>query len=213
MPKKIVGFLSACICPYAADATILSSSGNTPSAIQSACLQADSIDSCRSCFFASTSTGNYNFSSFRHSQTITFDTDFNECRTADGTQYFYNYDDCFTNVAGDDEIACSSCMLGEVATIDGDGVGIRFEIASNGNYYCYIETEQYVRCADAYYGFPWDNDNDTLQGCSKCPMPGIKTSGTYGRESFITDCYIAANTAQKDTTGTYVYTSDCHYKN
>ncbi|MBN1324651.1 MAG: hypothetical protein JW974_00285 [Alphaproteobacteria bacterium] len=59
-----------------------------------------------------------------------------------------------------------------------------------------------VSCATGYY------KNSTV--CTACPTPGTSADHNTGA---ITTCYITANDPLSDTTGTYVYTTNCYYTN
>ena len=69
------------------------------------------------------------------------------------------------------------------------------------------ETSTSYRCAANYYGNP-ETDSS---GCVSC--------GTYGGAKVLskagstkkTDCYIPANTEVTDSTGTFVFTTNCYY--
>ncbi len=61
------------------------------------------------------------------------------------------------------------------------------------------------RCADGYYGTAAPSGTS---GCTKCTSPGTSDAGN---NSAITKCYIPKNTTGSDTTGTYIYTTDCYY--
>lgn len=56
-------------------------------------------------------------------------------------------------------------------------------------------------CSDGYYG------NGAT--CTRCPTPGT----TSGYTTQISGCYIPANTPLMDSSGTYLYTSNCKYTN
>lgn len=74
------------------------------------------------------------------------------------------------------------------------------------------DTVATYRCGAGYYGKP----TSETAGCSKCP--GFEPSGEISAISSeiprtaITNCYIKANKAMSDTTGTYIYTDGCFYK-
>ncbi|MDE6478194.1 MAG: hypothetical protein K2L94_03010 [Alphaproteobacteria bacterium] len=63
-------------------------------------------------------------------------------------------------------------------------------------------SSQKYRCAAGYYG----TSSNGTSGCTRCPSNGNSNAGTTS----ITGCYI---TSGSDATGSYVYTSNCYYKN
>lgn len=65
---------------------------------------------------------------------------------------------------------------------------------------------QSYRCSAGYYG----STTNGTSGCSKCPIPGTSLAG---QNSAIGQCYIPSNTPQTDTTGQYIYSSNCYYTN
>ena len=64
------------------------------------------------------------------------------------------------------------------------------------------KTTEY-RCAAGYYG----NTLNGNSGCSACPRGGTSPAGSKS----ITSCYLPNGTSGTDSTGSYVYTSDCYY--
>lgn len=52
------------------------------------------------------------------------------------------------------------------------------------------------------------NAANKITPCERCPLPGT-TAGLGATD--VTDCYIAAGSIGRDTTGTYTYSSDCYY--
>lgn len=68
-----------------------------------------------------------------------------------------------------------------------------------------VETTSY-RCAVGYYGIA----TLSATGCTKCPDGGTTSSAG---SLHITDCYKAAGTTSKDTSGTYTFTDKCSYQN
>lgn len=141
---------------------------------------------------------------------------------AEDIEYFSGRDECNNSWLYSELMdECLACMYGknnEITEIDGcldDTCAIRYAYDnSNESTWCEIKDgqERFIACAEGYYGFPWAADDIALRGCDRCPGGGT-SNAMAGQEKVITDCYIAADTAQKDTTGTYVYTSDCYYKN
>ncbi len=138
---------------------------------------------------------------------------------AEDQEYFGSVQECndswLSSELTDECLICLRGRNGEIAEIDGgmaDWNAIRYVYDnSNDSTWCEILEDHNVACAAGFYGFPWAADGDyELRGCDRCPGGGTSMA-VAGQEKAITDCYIAANTAQKDTTGTYVYTNDCHY--
>lgn len=79
---------------------------------------------------------------------------------------------------------------------------------------CSNTTEPYVECHAGYYLV---SEGNAISGytktCEQCPSLGqnnVKGRSAYGSTS-ITQCYIPLNTDILDATGTYWFTSDCHY--
>lgn len=68
------------------------------------------------------------------------------------------------------------------------------------------EFSQKYRCSEGYYG----TTSNGTSGCSKCPAPGTSTAG---QNSTISYCYIPSNTSLDDTSGTYIFNSNCYYTN
>jgi len=54
------------------------------------------------------------------------------------------------------------------------------------------------------------NDANILKGCIPCPFGGTTSSDMVAKPP-ITSCYIPAGQDVTDETGTYTFTSDCHY--
>lgn len=75
-------------------------------------------------------------------------------------------------------------------------------------------------CADGYYGTnPRCIIGWPCQGCTKCPSLGdvegktawLLSSGYPGGGETITDCFIKKDVELEDSTGTYVFESNCFY--
>ena len=80
------------------------------------------------------------------------------------------------------------------------------------NITCSSRTE--YRCASGYYG---TSSNGTT-GCNHCPeqkwSDNVSTAATSNAGStVITDCYLQSGTSGFDSTGDFIYTSNCHYSN
>lgn len=134
-------------------------------------------------------------------------------------EYFSSVQECndswLSSELTDECLFCLQGRNGEIAEIDGsmaDWNAIRYVYDnSNDSTWCEILDDSKVACGAGFYGFPWAADGDyELRGCDRCPGNGTSRA-VAGQEKAITDCYIAANEPQKDITGTYVYTGDCHY--
>lgn len=79
------------------------------------------------------------------------------------------------------------------------------------NYKCdgtYTTTTEY-RCAAGYYGDAKGTSLTNLTGCVQCPSGGTSVAGS----TVITSCYLPSWTTGSDSTGSYIYTSDCYYNN
>ena len=79
---------------------------------------------------------------------------------------------------------------------------------------CSNTTQPYVECHAGYYLVSKGNSiSGYTKTCEQCPSLGqnnVKGRSAYGSTS-ITQCYIPLNTDILDATGTYLFTSDCHY--
>ncbi len=232
MKNKILTSVTALILmvPFGAQAEILSSHDYNVSDMYYKCWEYDNggdqaseiTNACMDCFFLS-NDGVINISSYRRKGKIEFNTQNLRCTDYDLSNWLYydTYEACDNDLPSGIADKCYWCLYGynkEISSIDDSNYGgydeyrgIRFEYNPNTDMsLCYIENESLIACADGWYGFPWDNDNDRLGGCTKCPGNG--TSDTHwGQDKYITDCYIPKDTPFKDTTGTYIYTKDCPY--
>lgn len=78
------------------------------------------------------------------------------------------------------------------------------------NYNCSRSLD--ARCAKGAYGT--NPKAAPYSGCTQCPNDENNTPGTSAAGSqSITDCYIPSGTTYSDNTGTWQYTSPCHYTN
>lgn len=89
---------------------------------------------------------------------------------------------------------------------------------------CMCEPTWHFSCADGYYGTASCNNLPTLEGtrnctgCTKCPtLDGVdaftqRNLFVAPGGSSITDCFIKANIELNDSTGTYIFESNCNYK-
>ena len=73
------------------------------------------------------------------------------------------------------------------------------------------KTTNVYRCASGYYG----TSSNGTSGCSRCPLD--TATGMYGNSpagaSTIIACYQPSGRTGSDSTGTFVYTSNCGYQN
>lgn len=69
---------------------------------------------------------------------------------------------------------------------------------------CTVYTKNYTACKKGYYL----TNKAGMTLCEKCPSPGTSDDGN---NTDYTACYIPAGTIMTDETGTFTYTSDCHY--
>ncbi|MCM1294253.1 MAG: hypothetical protein NC311_01680 [Muribaculaceae bacterium] len=182
---------------------------------------------CLSCF--QVSNPDPNAFTLRSRGRITFNTDTLECTIDDDSRYqrYDRYQDCLDDDIDDE---CYNCLYGKYDTgmissiDDGDteyrGIVFMYD-TQDYDYFCYIENPSLIACAPGWYGKPYDTPDsisDYLEGCKKCPAtspvtgaPKATTDTVLGGTLAITDCYIPMNKTFTDRTGTYKYTSDCHY--
>lgn len=111
-------------------------------------------------------------------------------------------------------IACSTPMRCNMGTCTCEPVGTQFCNCMNGYYgdpndgckpcpeNTYICVYTSFTCAAGYY--------KTSTECKECPSPGTSDNNN---SNGITDCYIPAGTTGSDSTGSFIYVSDCHYSN
>ncbi len=133
-------------------------------------------------------------------------------------EYFDSIEECdnswLSSGLVDECYICLRGANGEIAEVDGsmaDKNGVRYVYDnSDDTTWCEIVDERWTACSAGFYGFPWEADDYALRGCSQCPSGGTSDI-LWGQEKDITDCYIAVNTPQKDSSGTYIYLSDCYY--
>lgn len=210
-------------------AVTITSDSNTPSNVATSCasLPASTKNACYKCFFGS----NAYDQGFRTADQINYDSDTNICEVIDDSddyEYIYSWHGCQeSNMWTEAYDSCEMCMKGqnnEIVTVDGfgndndySGIEFYFNWDTMGDFNCDIVDSRLISCASGWYGFPESDGGNPLMGCNKCPATGLSnvsasSSITYGRRNSITDCYISANTPIQDNVGTYVYTSDCHYK-
>ena len=89
---------------------------------------------------------------------------------------------------------------------------------------CKCVEQKTYGCANGYYGalprcMTHVNVGISCSGCTQCPKLGdveaktalIPSISSPGGGETITDCFISANTELKDSTGTYVFQSNCFY--
>lgn len=232
MKNKILTSVTAVtlMVPFGAHAEILSTLVYNESTMFDKCWEYDNggdetsaiTDACMDCFFLG-NDGVIHITEFRRKGEIKFNTQDLSCTDYKPSEWLYydTYEACENDLASIDADACYRCLYGysnDISSIDGSNNsgyneyrGIRFEYNPKLDMHlCYIEDESLVACAVGWYGFPWDNDSDTLNGCTKCPGNGTSDE-SWGHEKDITDCYIPADEPNTDNTGTYKYTSDCHY--
>lgn len=86
---------------------------------------------------------------------------------------------------------------------------------------CECQDQVTYGCADGYYGTnPSCIIGWSCRGCTKCPSLGdvegkttmILSPVSPGGGETITDCFIKKDVELKDSTGTYVFESNCNYK-
>ena len=90
----------------------------------------------------------------------------------------------------------------------------------NENTNCLCVNQVNYGCADGYYGTnPSCIIGWSCQGCTKCPSLGdvegkttiLLSSASPGGGETITDCFIKKDVELEDSTGTYVFESNCFY--
>lgn len=109
---------------------------------------------------------------------------------------------CKTVTFEDYCIQCDSSCSGSGWTDYGTGYVRKYTGVCNCNGTC-DKTYSYA-CAAGYYGV---TSNGT-SGCTPCPNSGTSAQASTS----ITSCYLPSGTVGSDSTGTYVYTSNCYYR-
>lgn len=133
---------------------------------------------------------------------ISYSTDINDMclYTNKGNGYS---DNCYWCV-GDSSTPDRKCRK-EYSLCTGETVLVTLgNYAGNTQYRC--SSNGFRKCDNGFY--------ETDGRCEQCPyLYNIngQTGGVGGKN--ITDCFIKGNIEIKDDTGTFIYTSDCYYKN
>ncbi|MCM1294281.1 MAG: hypothetical protein NC311_01830 [Muribaculaceae bacterium] len=227
--KILIGVTAlAIMSPFDIRAEILSSHNYTTSEIYDKCWEPyrnstaqtvpQIVDACMDCFFLY--DGVINTKKFRRKGEIRFNTNVGSCSDIEPDRYFYvdTYNQVPDWAASDFIDGAEWCLYGkshEIAHLDeGEdqytGIVFRFDDSGDEEHECYIEDASLISCAAGWYGFPYDDYDLLLYGCTKCPGNGT-SDPKWGRSTSITDCYIPMNTKSSDLSGTYKYTDDCYY--
>lgn len=125
---------------------------------------------------------------------------------AGGTDNYYCVD-----AAGENVDICMMCQCNNDqswsswTTIGSNRASRSVYTKSYTGYVCTSTSSTQYGCAANYYTTA--TSPSASMTCSACPSSGKSSVGNTA----ITGCYIPANTALTDTSGSYKYTSDCHY--
>jgi len=205
-----------------ANAEILSTKEHSVTYVSSRCSDLTGItadgqeawDKCLECFFIK--NGTINTKQFRRKGKITFDTSTLSCSdNYTEIEYFDTSLECSDSWLWSDAVDdCERCMYGangEIANLDGkNSSGVEFKVWEDMTYECAINEASVLSCSAGWWGQPADDTDILLTGCAKCPGEGTSAPkwGGYIKQ---TECYIPADKKISDSTGTYVFASNCYY--